>query len=240
MVKGEDAGSAEPAASSSRPHPENHLSPPPADFYRNMSIGIGPSSQPFHQQFSTFPHQPGGNFVPPSPAVQYTGGSTQYGIGGHYGGIGGNYGGIGGSNGGRGGNYAGMGGNQPNYGPGAQPFGGEASGQSGGHSSGPTEMQIKDKVITELAGIVEMLEINYGISIDEQTETVQKFMNVAHSLEEEARQAGNSASSSKYPHQDTYVCERLILSKGARRLTFQLPVSRPPHTASHPPITNAS
>lgn len=188
MIKREGSGSAEAAADFNRPHPGDHLSSPPAESYRNMSIDIGASGQPFHQQFSLFPRQTGSNFAPPSPAARYTSGTTQYGLGGPYGGLAGNHGSMSG-------NYAGMGDNQPNYGPGPHSFGGNTSGQSVGPSNGPTEMQIKDKVITELAGIVEMLEINYGISIDEQTEAVQKFMNVAHSLEEEARRAGNAASS---------------------------------------------
>lgn len=168
-----------------------------------MSIGIGAFSQPFLQQFTPSPRQTGGNYTAPSPAAQYTDGTTHYGMRGSYGGMGGSYGSVGGS-------YGEMVDNHPSFGPGPHyfdtnnPKNHNTSGQSGGHSSGPTEMQIKDKVITELAGIVEMLEINYGISIDDQTDTFQKFMNF---VEEEERETGSAASSNetrgKYPHWNT-------------------------------------
>ncbi len=98
-------------------------------------------------------------------------------------------------------NYSGMGDNGSG---GNSPNDFDASGtsdQSGGHSSGFTEemqkqIQVKDKVITELAGIVELLEINYGISIDHQTRAFHDFVNIARSMEAEAREAGNAASSS--------------------------------------------
>ena len=73
------------------------------------------------------------------------------------------------------------------------------SGRYDGYSSSLDEemrrqLQVKDKVITELAGIVEMLEINYGISIDVQTNAFQTFVNIAHSMQEEARQEGKADS----------------------------------------------
>lgn len=76
-----------------------------------------------------------------------------------------------------------------------------ASGQSRGQPSTSIEemqkqLKVKDKVITELAGIVASLEINYGISIDDQTHTFQNFINIARSMEEEARAAGNPTASS--------------------------------------------
>ena len=76
-----------------------------------------------------------------------------------------------------------------------------ASGQSHGQSSTSIEemqkqLKVKDKVITELAGIVASLEINYGISIDDQTHTFQNFINIARSMEEEARAAGNATAAS--------------------------------------------
>lgn len=173
MVKEEGSSSAGPVVNFNRAHPDESTSPAPVNSYRSMSIGIGASHQP---------RQMGGNFMPPSPAAHYSGGSAHFGAGGNYG-VGGNYGAMGGSDGGMGG-------------------GGPASvspGQPGGRSGAPIQevqrqMKVKDKVITELAGIVEMLEINYGISIDDQVETFQKFMNIASSMEEEARGAGNAAS----------------------------------------------
>ena len=194
MVKGEWFGSDEPAVNFNRPHPDDHLFLPPADSYRNMSIGVGASGQPS-------PRPMGGNFVPPIRATQDFGGSTHYGIGGDYGGTGGNYAGMGG-------NYRGMGDNPANYGPGPHHSGRNSldnpntsapSGPLAGQSGGPIQemqkqMQVKDKVITELAGLVEMLEINCGISIDDQVDTFQKFMTIARSMEDEAREAGNAAS----------------------------------------------
>ena len=147
-----------------------------------------------------------------SPSVQYIGGSTHYGSDNHYG--------IGSDNGGMSGHYD-MGSNLTNYGPGGpHQFGGNSPNRPntfaspdhfGGQPDGPTQkmrkqMKVKDKVITELADIVEMLEINYGISIDDQTDTLQKFMNIARSKEEDAKKAreeGTAVSSGrttgKYP-----------------------------------------
>ena len=118
-----------------------------------------------------------------------------------------------------------MGGN----GPSPHHFGGSSSknpyipalsGPSGGHSAGSIaelqkQMKMKDKAITELAGIVESLEINCGISIDDQTATIQKLMAIANSMEKEAREAATAASSSQttgtYPP-SVYVSRRLIPS----------------------------
>lgn len=99
-----------------------------------------------------------------------------------------------------------------------------ASGQSRGQSSTSIEemqkqLKVKDKVITELAGIVASLEINYGISIDDQTHTFQNFISIARSMEEEARGAGNATASSGGVNQSkssptrrqrTYVYKTLI------------------------------
>ena len=196
MVRTEASSFAEPAADCNRAHPDDPMSPAPADSYDNMSTGIGASKQPIQQHFSRSPRQMGGHFVPPDPAARYKSGWTHHGMGGHNS-IGGNYG--------KGGSYGGMGGN----GSSPQRFGGHspnipnasaASGQSDGESHVSTEemqkqMKVKDKVITELVGIVESLEINYGIAIDDQTHAFQKFVSIAFSMEEEAREAGNTASS---------------------------------------------
>lgn len=212
MVKGEWFGSAEPIVNFNRPHPDSHLSSPPADSHCNMSIGIGNSTQPFHQQFSPSLHQAGDNFTAaPNPAAQYTGGPTRYGLGGNHAGMVGHYG-----MGGNGGNHTSdygpghhqSGGNNPNASMPSGQYAGQYSSQYGGPSDGPTqemhdEMKVKDEVITELAGIVEMLEINYGISIDDQTDTVQKFLNIARSMEEEARETVSSKG--KYPSANVLV-----------------------------------
>ncbi|KAL9072348.1 MAG: hypothetical protein Q9161_003667 [Pseudevernia consocians] len=199
MVKEEGCGSAEPAVNFNRPHPDDRPSPPPADSHRNLSTDFEAPGHPFHQQFSRYPHQAGGNFMASSPSAQYISGSTHYGIGSDYGGMSGHYG---------------MGSNLTNYGPGPHQFGGNSPNSPntfaspdhfGGQSDGPTQklrkqMKVKDKVITELAEIVEMLEINYGISIDDQTDTLQKFMNIARSKEEDAKKAreeGTAVSSGK-------------------------------------------
>lgn len=193
MVK-EAFSSTEPAGKFNRPHPNDEFSSPLADSYRNMSIDIGASSQPFHQQLSHTLYQTGGDFTAPGPPTgQYPGASIDYGAGGHYG---------------MGGNYGGMGGNINNYGPSLHHFGdnspsnlnisapsGQFDGQAGHYYREMLKkIRVKDKVISELAGIIEMLEINYGISIDDQNETLEKLMNIAHSLEEEAREGGNAAS----------------------------------------------
>ena len=65
------------------------------------------------------------------------------------------------------------------------------------------QIKVKDKVIAELAGIIESLEINYGISIDDQTQTFQNVLHIANSMAEEAHEADNAASpdstKGKYP-----------------------------------------
>ena len=196
LIKEDWFGPDEPAVNFNLPRPDDYFYLPPADSYRNMSIGIGAFSPPFHQQCTPSPRQTSGSYTAPSPAAPYTDGTTHYGMRGSYGGMGGSHGSVDDS-------YDDMGDNHPSFGPGPHYFDSNNpkthnnSGQSGGHSSGPTEMQIKDKVITALAGIVEMLEINYGISIDDQTDTFQKFMNIARSLEEDERETGSAASSDK-------------------------------------------
>lgn len=203
MVK-EEYGFAEPAVNFNHPHPNDHLSSPPADSYRNLSIGIGASSQPFHQQLSQPPQQTGGSFTASGPTAHYAGVGDHYGMGSNYGSMGGNHGGLGGG-------YGGMGGNITNYDPHPHHIGdntpsnlnasapsGQPDGQAGiDFWEMQKKMKVKDKVITELAGIIEMLEINYGISIDDQNETLEKLMGIARSLEEEAREGGNAASAGK-------------------------------------------
>lgn len=101
-----------------------------------------------------------------------------------------------------------------------------ASGQSRSQSSTSIEemqkqLKVKDKVITELAGIIESLEINYGISIDDQTHTFQNFINIARSMEEEAREAGNATAPDRvnqgyyHPHpSSTYIYMTLMTLTG--------------------------
>ena len=210
-------GSAQPNVNFNRAHSDDYPSPPPADSYRNLSIGFEAPSQPFSQQFVQYPHQAGGHFMAPSPSAHYTGGFTHDGLDNHYD-MGGSYGGMGGF-------YSDMGGgNLANYGPGPYQFGGNSPndpntfaspGQLGGQSDGPTQamqnqMMVKDKVITELAEIVEMLEVNYGISIDDQTDTLEKFLKIVRAMEEDEKKAceGENAASpdmimGKYPYQRT-------------------------------------
>ena len=204
MVKVEGSSFAEPAADYKRAHSDESTSRALADSHPNMSIGIGASKPLIQQHLSCSPPQMGGQFVPPRPAAQHKSSWTQHGMADNYS-IGGSYDGQG-SHHRMGGNGAGpqqSDSNSPN-----NLNASAASGQSRGHSSMSTEemqkqMKVKDKVITELAGIVESLEIDYGISIDDQTQSFQNFVNIAHSMKEEAREAGNAASSGmtkgKYP-----------------------------------------
>ena len=191
---------AEPAVNFNHPHPNHHLSSSPAESYRNLSIGIGASSQPFHQQLSQPSQETGGSFTASGPTAHHAGTSTHHGVGDHYG--------MGGNDGGMGGGYGGMGGNITNYDPNPHHIIDKTpsnlntsapSGQSDGIDFWEMQkkMKVKDKVITELAGIIEMLEINYGISIDDQNETLEKLMSIARSLEEEAREGGNAVSVGK-------------------------------------------
>ena len=200
---GEGFGFAEPTVNLNHPNPTDHLSFPPADSFRNLSIGIGPFSQPFHQQFSQPPQQTGGMFTASGPTAHYAGASTQHGVGDHYS-MGSNYGGMGGG-------YGDMGSNTTNYDSNPHHIGDNTP--SNLNASAPSwqpdlqtgtdfwemqkKMKVKDKVITELAGIIEMLEINYRISIDDQKESLETLMSIARSLEEEAREGGNAASAGK-------------------------------------------
>lgn len=197
MVRTEASSFAEPAADCNRAHPDDPISPGPAGSYDNLSTGIGEFKQPIQQHFSRSPRQMGGHFVPPDPAARHKSGWTHHGKGGSYGGLGGN-----------GSSPQHFSGHSPN-----NPNASAASGQSEGKLRVSTEemqkqMKVKDKVITELIGIVESLEINYGIAIDDQTNAFQKFVSIARSMEEEAREAGNSASSTmtkgKLPRHCTY------------------------------------
>ena len=182
MVKAEESSFAEPTVDYNRAHENVSPSPAPAGSYRRTSMN--------------------GNFVPLNRAAQHKSGWTKQGTGGSHS-VGGNHD-IGDS-------YGGMGSprRKVGSGPGPQHFGSNSpnlntfadSGHSGGHSSDSTQdmqkqMKVKDKVITELASIVESLEINYEISIADQTHTFQDFMNIAHSMEQEAREVKKAASSS--------------------------------------------
>lgn len=251
MVR-DDFGFAEPAVSFNRPHPNDYLSSPPADSYRDLSIGIGAFNQPFHQQLSYPPQQTGGNLMAWSPTAHHTGASTYHGAGGHYGM--GFYGGMGGNEGGMGGGYGGTGANFTNYDPNPHQTGGSnpsnpndfaPSGQSDGQPGHyfremHKKMKVKDEVITELAGIIEMLEINYGISIDDQNETLEKLMSIARSLGEEAPEGGKAASAGegkgKYCHSSTRY-KRLISSQDAH-LMLQPPAPRTLNTANSLLITS--
>ena len=93
-------------------------------------------------------------------------------------------------------------------------------------------MQVKDKVIADLAGIVEALEIMFGFSIDDQTQTFQNFLHIAHSIEEEGHAAGNPASSifteGPYPRLCTSTQEaHLILGQESDVPTLR--ISTPPY-----------
>ena len=182
MIKAEDSSFTEPTINYNRAHNNVSPSPAPAGSYRRTSMN--------------------GNIVPLEPAAQHKGSWTQQGIGGSLS-VGGNHS-IDGS-------YGGMGSPRRMVGSGSSPqhFGSNSpnintfadSGHSGGHSSGSTQemqkqMEVKDKVITELASIVESLEINYEISVADQIRTFQDFMNIAHSMEEDAREVKKAASSS--------------------------------------------
>lgn len=246
----DDFGFAEPAVIFNRPHPNDHLSSPPTEFYRNPSIGIGTSSQPFHQQLTYPSQQMGGHYLDLDSTSHHTGIFNHDGVSSHYG----NYGGTGVDDGALSGGYGGMGGNLTNYGPNPHQIGGNnpsnlnAFAASGKFDGQPgvyfremhKKMKVKDKVITELAGIIDMLEINYGISIDDQNETLEKLMGIARSLEEEARNGGTAVPADEgkskwYPPNTRY--ERLIPQQDAHPM-LQLPALRNLNTANRPLITS--
>ena len=186
-------GFAEMAADCSRAQSDGVTSPTSADPYPSMSIGIG---QPTPQPSTCSPCHFDDHFVPPSPTARYDSGGTSHRVGDGYS-IGGGHGDMGSHN------YMGSNSSDPQQSSSNSPKTFSASAASGhhvDHSSDSIEtlqkqMQVKDKVITDLAGIIEALEIMFGFSIDDQTQTFQNFLHIAHSIEEEARAAGNPSSS---------------------------------------------
>ena len=231
------------ATNYSRGQSDDVMSPASADPYPSMSIGIGVTKQPTQQPSSRSPHQFDGHFVPPSPTARHDSGWTHHRVGDdHSGGddysIGGGHSGMGSHN------HMGSNGSDPQQSSSNSPKNYNASAASGhhvGHSSGSIEtlqkqMQVKDKVIADLVGIVEALEISLEFSIDDQVETFQKFFHIADSMEEEARAAGNPTSSifTKGPYPRLYTSTQeanLILGQASDVPT--LSTSTPPY--GHPP-----
>ena len=172
------------------------MSPTSADPYPSMSIGIAVTKQPSQQRSSRSPRPFDGDFVPPSPTAQYDNGWTHHRVGGDHG-ISGGHRGMGSHN------HTGSNDSDPQQSSSNSPKIFSASAGSGhhfGHSSGSIEtlqkqMQVKDKVIADLAVIVEALEINFGFSIYDHTQIFQNFSHIALSMEKGARAAGSPASS---------------------------------------------
>ena len=195
-------GSAEMATDHSRAQSDDLMSSTFADPYSSMSIGLGVTKQPTTQPSTCSSCHFDGHFVPPSPTAQHDRGWTHHCVGDNHS-IGDDYS-IGGGHGGMSSNnHMGSNCSDPQQSSSNSPKTFNASAASGhhvDHSSGSIEtlqkqIQVKDKVIADLAGTVEALEIMYGFSIDDQTQTFQNFLHIAHSMEEEARAAGNPASS---------------------------------------------
>ena len=63
------------------------------------------------------------------------------------------------------------------------------------------QIKVKDKVIACLVDIVELLEINYGITIDDQMQAFHNLMNIAQSVKDEEREntSPSSTAQGKYP-----------------------------------------
>ena len=196
-------------------HPDDAMSPAPGASYRNLSIGIGTSNQPMQRPFDRSPHQSGGSFVPSSPAAHYPSSSThfaaggEYSICGDYGSIGGGYGDMGGNYGDPSGHYSGTGagyGHMSGRGPdphhlegGYNPNRPSSSTQPGDPSDHlirelQQQSTVKDQAITELAGIIAMLEINYGFAIKDQTNTLETLLSIATSMKEEDARAAQGTS----------------------------------------------
>ena len=234
------------AADYSRAQSDNVMSPTPAHPYPSMSIGIGVTNQPTQQRSSRSPRHFDGDFTPPSPTARHDSGWTHHRVADDHS-VGDNYS-IRGSHGGLGSHHH-MGSNgsdpQQSSSNSRKTFNASAtSGHHDGHSSSSIEtlqkqMQVKDKVIADLVGIIEALEINYGFSIDDQTQTFQYLYHIAHSMEEEARAAGNPASSiltkGLYPRLCTSTQEaNFILGQASSNPT--LSTSTPPY--GHPPTNH--
>ena len=234
------------ATDHSRAQSDNLISPTSADPYPSMSIGIGDTKQPTPQTSTCSSCHYDCHFVPPSPTAQRDSGWTHHRVGDNQS-VGDDYS-VGGGHSGMGSqHHIGSNGSDPQQSSSNSPETFNASAASGhhvDHSSGSIEtlqkqMQVKDKVIADLAGIVEALEIMYGFSIDDQTQTFQNFLHIAHSIEEEACAAGNPASSifSKGPY--TRLCTstqeaNLILGQASNVPT--LCISTPPY--GHPPTNH--
>ena len=102
------------------------------------------------------------------------------------------------------------------------------------------QLKVKDVVITELASIVELLEVNYGISIDDKTKTFQTLMNIAHSMKKEAGTATSSTMpEGKHPRHRTSIKEANPRPQSAP-LIFQLLHPGLLSTATRLPTTTAS
>ena len=230
----------------SRAQSDDVMSPTSADPYPSMSIGIGVTKQPTQQPSSRSPHHFDGHFVPPSPTARHDSGWTHHHVGDDHS-VGDDYS-IGGGHSGMGShNHMGSNSSDPQQSSSNSPQNYNASAASGhhvGHSSNSIEtlqkqMQVKDKVIADLVGIVEALEINLEFSIDDQIETFQKFLHIANSMEEEACAAGNPASSifTKGPYSRLCTSTQeanLILGQASDVPT--LSTSTPPY--GHPPTNH--
>ena len=224
----------------SRAQSDDVMSPTSADPYPSTSISLGVIKQPTQQRSSGSPHHFDGHFVPPSPTAQYDSAWTHHRVADNHS-VGGSHGGLGSHH------HMGSNGSDPQQSSSnsRKTFNASAaSDHHDGHSSGSIEtlqkqIQVKDKVIADLAGIVKALEINYGFSIDDQTQTFQNLLHTARSMEEEARAAGNSASSfltnGPYPHLYTSTQEANLFLEQA----FNIPALRtstPPY--GHPPTNH--
>ena len=218
------------------------MSPNSADPYPSLSIGIGVTKQPTQQRSSRSSRHFDGDFVPFSPTTQYDSGWTHHRAGDDHN--------VDESHRGEGTHHH-LGSNdsdpQQSSSNSPQDFNAfAASGRHVGHSSGSIEtlqkqMQVKDKVIADLAAIVEALEINYGISIDDQTQTFRNVLHIAQSMKEEARAAGNPPPSSiltksSYPRVYVRLYKRTNLILGQASNVPTLSTSAPPY--GHPPTNH--
>ena len=217
-----------------------------ADPYPSTSLGIRVIKQPTQQRSSGSPRHFDGHFVPPSPTAQHDSGWTHHRVADNHS-LGDNYS-ISGSHGASGSHHhMGSNGSDPQQSSSNSRKTFDASAASGhhdGHSSGSIEtlqkqMQVKDKVIADLVDIVEALEINYGFSIDDQTQTFRNLLHTARSMEEEARAAGNSASSfltnGPYSHLYTSTQETNLFLEQASNSPAPR-TSTPPY--GHPPTNH--
>ena len=190
-------------ADCSRAQSDDIMPPTSAKPYPSMSIGIGVTEQPTPQRSNCSPCHFDSHFVPPSPIDQHDSSWTHPRVPDDHC-VGDDYSTGGAPSGMDSHNHMGSKGYDPQQSSGDTPKTFHASAASGhhvGHSNSSFEtlqkqMQVKDKVIANLASIVEALEVNYGLSIDDKTQTFQDFLHIAHSMEEEARAAGSPSSPS--------------------------------------------